>query len=227
MIMELADKLVDLVVQLFQHHKASKKATFDDYVAPAYAAFETVHQAYLESFERYRTKIRQSPDLLRSASPLLDEIRTENRFSAHTRTKVLELAQAGRQDEVDGFIQAVRESLLRARAGEPLLPNLHPERLTQRFRNSLVTDLEAVIVENWQQAIDPYCSMPPLGPQEIEVEVAGVACEAGIPDDDPDRPQKIKAAFAVRALDRIVDEMQEAYTEVTARYLEAKQALGG
>jgi hypothetical protein len=226
MIVDLVDKLIERAIQLYQHRREVSKATFARNVTPAYEAFEQVHAAYLDSFARYRARLRESPDLLRPASPLLDEIRRENLFTAHTRARVLELAQAGGDDELQHFVRAIHDYLLRARSGQALLTELHPDRPEQRFRNSLIADLEEVIAENWQSCLDPYLSMPPLSPLEIHAQVEAVARQAGIPDDDPQREQKIKGAFAIRALDRIVGEMQEAYAEVTARYQEARVAQG-
>jgi hypothetical protein len=246
MIVDLVDRLVDRIIQLFQHHKAVKRATLTEYLEPAYGAFEAVHGTYLESFERYRSRIKSEPDLLQAASPLLDDIRKENLFSAHTRAKVLELVEAGGDQSIDsfygiieagdnnevkGFVLAIRNYLLRARAADTELLDAAKEGkpgsfFSQRFNNSLIFDLDQVISENWRYLLDPTAARPPLSQEEASAEVSDIAHKSGIADSDPDRARKVRVIFALRALDRIVGEMQEGYEAVTKSYLAARRALG-
>lgn len=79
----------------------------------------------------------------------------------------------------------------------------------------------------WQYCLDPNCSMPPLTSEEIVAGVTDVAHEAGISDNDSERNQKLKGAFALRMLDDLVGEMQVAYAEVTASYVKLKKAFSG
>lgn len=246
MIIDLADKLIDRAVSLFQYRKTLRRETYDNHVAPTQKAFEALHEHYLASFAAYRKQISETPGLIRANSPLLDQIRTENLYSAHTRTALLQLAQAGKSwqlesfddmvnvevgEELENLALAIRNYLLRARAGDTqALWDAREQQpghfMSQRFRNSLIEDLEAVIAHNWAYCLDPSASEPPLSPTEVTRRVAEIANAAGLADADPDLEARIRQIFAMRAIDSIVEEMQEAYAAVSARFHEAKAALG-
>ncbi len=246
MILDLADKLIDRAVELFQYRKTLRRETYDAQVAPTQKAFEALHESYLASFARYRKQISETPELIRANSPLLEEIRTENLYSAHTRTALLQLAAAGKSwqlesfddmvnaeagEEIENLALSIRNYLPRARAGstQALFEACEQQPghfMSQRFRNSLIEDLEAVIAENWAYCLDPSASEPPLSPDEIVRRVAEVANTAGLKDSDPDLAMRIRQVFALRAIDVIVEEMQEAYAAVSARFHEARLALG-
>lgn len=243
----LVERLIDRFVQLFNVKHAAAEGTYKTYIEPAGEAFRAVHAAYTDSFQQYKQMIRSDPALLRTGSPLFDRIRDDHQLGATARGALLEAVRAGRAhslemyDEIvkldkaaeaaiDDYVIALQQYLLRERAGDDRvlnqvldeMPNLI---LTQRFRLSLLDVLEAVVAEDWQLCIDSSARAPLMTPEELAAEVNAVAVEAGIAPDAPDRDALIRQAFALKALNEIIDEMQHASVVVIAQFNAVKVAL--
>jgi hypothetical protein len=84
-------KVVDRLIDWVKHRQGVNKGSFTDFVAPAMADLEVVHQDYLDSFHRYRDMLEDKTVLLTPDHPILEAIRRDNLFSAGLRAKVLEL----------------------------------------------------------------------------------------------------------------------------------------
>ena len=242
-----AKTLLDWAAKLFTMKSDVADGTFRTYALKADEAFEECHECYLASFTRYKAMIREDLDLMCRNSPLFDLILDDNRMAANTRSALLELAKAanfdtmemeqefitvsgGAREAISAYVTAIGQYLLRERAGSDRVIDQiwqeHPDHIfSQRFRNTLVDDLRAVIEEDWQRCLDPSASGPPMDWETLTSMISDIARNAGIADDDPDRDRKLHQAMAVMAVDVVIEEMQEAYTVVKSRFYKVKVAL--
>lgn len=242
-----ARTLLDWAAKLFTMKSDVADGTFRTYALKADESFEECHACYLASFQRYKAMIREDLGLIRPNSPLFDAILDDNRLAANTRSALLELAKAGNFDTMEmerefitvsggareaisAYVTAIGQYLLRERAGSDRVIDQiwqeHPDHIfSQRFRNTLVDDLRAVIEEDWQRCLDPSASGPPMDWETLTSMISDIARNAGIADDDPDRDRKLHQAMAVMAVDVVIEEMQEAYTVVKSRFYKVKVAL--
>ncbi len=221
MIFELVDKLLDRVIQIFGYAASERAKLLDKGIEPVFAQFELLHAAYLESFTRYRDFITTSKDP--SWIPSLQlTLEKENLFSANTRSKLLNLAEAEHKDIVGPFVKAISDYLMGARLLDPLGRKLNPQ--TQRWRTGLSRRLGWISDGNWQLVIDPDGAAPPMEPAQIEAELkerrAKYQVDLGTGELDATR-----RAFALSALDAVVREMQHQYDEVSKTYAELRTKL--
>jgi hypothetical protein len=90
-LLDLILKLLDRLIDLGKHRQEVSRASFTDFVAPAMADLETVHQDYLDSFRRYRDMLENTTIPLTADHPVLRTIARDNLFSEGLRSKILEL----------------------------------------------------------------------------------------------------------------------------------------
>lgn len=227
MVIELVDGLINRLIQLHNHRKRVRQSLLEGYVTPAYEAFEIIHQAYLDSFERYREMIQQDAELA-PRSPILSIIEKENLFSANQRAKLFELASAVDDEVVGELVDAIYRYLIDARLVNPLANEERPDIVhTQLWRQSLIGELSNIFDEDWQWVFDSSASRPPYSPAEIEQEIERRLGEYGIAPDADQTILQLKRALAIERLDGLVREMQSAYQEVSGAYLRVKRQLEG
>ena len=83
-------KLIDSLFTLEGRTLRNRKQVYDNFVAPVQESFETVHDDYLKSFQRYREMCRDTARKIDLDHPLIDTIRNESRQTEHLRAKVLD-----------------------------------------------------------------------------------------------------------------------------------------
>jgi hypothetical protein len=81
---DLVDKLIDRCISLVKHRQEQNRKLFTDFVEPAYAQFEVVHNEYIENFRNYRAELVSGNW---SLPTLVDNIRKDSLFSEHQRSK--------------------------------------------------------------------------------------------------------------------------------------------
>lgn len=227
MVLQLVDQLADRLIQLITVRKRNRRELLEESIAPVFAAFEAVHAAYLESFAKYREALRTTSEPLTSAHPLVDTIRSDNLFSEHERAKILSLGSVVVDSRVEKFTDLVRGYLVDVRIAAEPIGGYRSKRFAnpQHWRRTLLAELEAIFDGHWQPILDPDSSAPPLWGAELDRALSHVAREGGIADDDPARLEKLKKLYAVRALDAVVEDMQETYGSICEEYAGLKQVL--
>jgi hypothetical protein len=229
MLVDLVDKLVDRLIQLVRHRQQARLDLLKDHVTPVFAAFEAVHAQYLSSFSKYRQILKTSTDPLTPSHPLIDTVRTDNLFTEHERTKILGLGSAADDPELGTFVRLIRDYVVDVRVAYDPMAGYRGRRFAnpQHWRRTLITELEAIFDENWQIVLDPNAARPPLYGAELEETLANARREERIDENDPRKLDKLKQVFAVRALDEIVEEMQDAYGGVASEYARLQRVLSG
>ncbi len=224
----LVGELVDRLIQLVQARKQSRKQLLDEQITPVFSAFESVHQHYLSSFAKYRDIIKTSTEPLTLSHPIIDLIASDNLFTQHEREKILQLGDIIADSKVKNLILLVRDYLVDTRvASEPMegYKSKPFKSNPQHWRRTLLEELNAIFREQWQIILDRDASRPPLYDSEQKEALAEIQREIGIQENDIRALDKTKAYFAVKAIDEVVEEMQEAYTEVNGEYLRLGREL--
>ena len=229
MLVDLVDKLVDRLIQLVRHRQQARLDLLKDHVTPVFAAFEAVHAQYLSSFSKYRQVLKTSTDPLTPSHPLIDTVRTDNLFTEHERTKILGLGSAADDPELGAFVRLIRDYVVDVRVADDPMAGYRGRRFAnpQHWRRTLIAELEAIFDENWQIVLDPNAARPPLYGADLEEALASARREARVEEYDPRKLDKLKQVFAVRALDDIVGDMQEAYGDVATEYARLQRVLSG
>jgi len=227
MLVDIIDKLVDRLIQLITYKQGLRHKLLEEHVDPVFAAFEAVHEHYLSSFAGYRNIIKTTTEPLNVSHPIIDLIRSDNLFTEHQRGKILQLGSAVNDPEVGELIRNIHDYLVDVRvAGDPVA-GYRRGRFTnpQLWRRTLLGELEAIFEERWQIILDRSASGPPLFGPDLENALKDARQQAGIKEDDANKLEKIKAYFAVRALDEVVADMQDAYADVAAEYSRLRKTL--
>jgi hypothetical protein len=228
MLVDLIDKLADRLIQLIMHRQQARLDLLKDHVGPVFAAFEAVHAQYLSSFAQYRQILKTATDAMTPSHPILDRIRTDNLFTEHERTKILGLGTAADDPELGAFVRLIRDYVVDTRVAADPMAGYRGRRFAnpQHWRRTLIAELEAIFDESWQIVLDPNSARPPLYGPELDDALANARREEGIEESDVRKIDKLKQVFAVRALDEVVEEMQDAYAGVAEEYARLNRALG-
>lgn len=227
MLVDLIDKLVDRLIQLVKFRQEARHKLLEEHVVPIFEAFEAVHGQYLSSFAKYRKTLKTTTDPLTVSHPIFDEIRTDNLFSEHDRTRIIQLGAIDTDPEVRSLVTLIHDYLVEVRVASDPMEGYRGGRFAnpQHWRRTLLTELEAIVSESWQVVLDPNSAQPPLYGSALHDALAKARTNAGIREDDPDRQEKTKAVFAVRAVDEVVQEMQNEYAKVSMEYGRLRQVL--
>jgi|SRR5688572_17147497 hypothetical protein len=226
MSLTLLSALVDRVIQLVNHRQQAKEKVLNEQVTPAFGAFEQVHQQYLTSFTRYRETLKSSGEPLTLSHPLFDTLRSDNLFTEHERTRILTMGSAA-DSQLGEFVRLVRDYVVDVRVSSDPIAGFRGHRFAnpQHWRRTLIGELEAIFDERWQIVLDPNSARPPLYGEELDAALLEARRAAGIPDHDTQGLEKLKRAFALRALDDVVADMQESYAGVATEYARLQQNL--
>ncbi len=216
----LIKPLFDAILQLATFLKSADKEKLKEHVDPVFQAFEAVHTKYLNSFAEYRGLLQASIDPVELRHSIIERIRRDNLFSDHERSRVLQISGATEDPQLLGFIAAIRDYLVDARTAlEPADEyRARKFRNPQLWRRTLIAELESIFEERWQPVLDPGSSAPPLYGSELDEALRNVCREARIEYSSADGISRLKVYLATRAVDEVVDEMQEAYARVAAEY---------
>jgi hypothetical protein len=107
MLLDLVDKLLDRCIQLAKRKEEEHRALFEDFVEPAYATFEAVHNDYLETFRVYRRMLADGSVRLTKDHPIFDKLREDSLFSQGKRAKLEVLQPLQTHPEMGAFITAI------------------------------------------------------------------------------------------------------------------------
>jgi len=140
MIVELVDKLIDRCIQLLKHKEEMSRRLWSDFVEPAYAEFEALHNSYLDTFKGYRDKLKNEKEPL---PKLIDKIKEDNLFSENQRSKLRVLIQLSRDPMVGQFVDGIYEYLSNPYDFIPQADGLK-WRKGQRWRTTLLGTLELI-----------------------------------------------------------------------------------
>lgn len=223
MLIDLADKLVDRVIQLLTYRKQMRATLLEIYVTPVFAEFEKVHSAYLESFCSYRDLIQcsEEPGWIKSLQARLEK---DNLFSANCRSKLVRLAEAEHGDTLEPFVKGICEYLMGARLVDSLGKQTYPHHV-QRWRQSLFRTLSKIAEEHWQMVLDPIGAGPPMNPEEIDDLLKQIGNKYQIGVRTVTNQDALKRACALWALDAIVMDMQSQYDYICQTYVELRSSL--
>lgn len=104
---DLIFKLIEKCIELVRQREESDRKLYEDFVEPAVADFEKVHQNYLETFQSYRRILETQSATLTIDHPILKKIKEDMLFSAQFRSK-LEALEEFQIDPVFGpFITSI------------------------------------------------------------------------------------------------------------------------
>jgi hypothetical protein len=223
MIVDLIDKLVDRVVQLLNHKKQINEKLLQQYVVPVFNEFEQVHSAYLESFLCYRALIESSSDpaWLQSLHVMVER---DNLFTAHNRSKLMQLAEIDADEIFGAFVTEIHEYLLGARLVNSLGSEMFPH-LIQRWRKSFLSTLKWISDEHWQMVLDPNGAGPPMPPETITDELAELSAKYPVQISNSSANDLLKRSSALWALDQVVQEMQSQYHRICNAYAQLQTSL--
>jgi len=140
MIIDLIDKLIDRCIQLVKHKQEVSRSLLSDFVEPAYAQFEEVHNNYLETFRAYRDKLKNKNE---SLPELIDKIKEDNLFSENQRSKLRVLTQLSADPMVGQFVAGIYDYLTNPYDFIPQYDGLK-WRKGQRWRTTLLRTLEMI-----------------------------------------------------------------------------------
>jgi hypothetical protein len=89
--LDLLLRLIDKCIDFLKRREESKRRLYDDFVAPAFSDFESLHEDYLERFRKYRQILVSTSEPFNPRHTLYGQIEVDTLFSASHRAKVREL----------------------------------------------------------------------------------------------------------------------------------------
>ena len=208
MIIDLADKFIDRLIQLATYKKQRHIELMEKYATPVFEEFERIHFAYLDSFSRYRELIMNTQNV-NWISSLQDLINKENLFSFNVRAKAIRLAEAGPDGIADPFVISIGEYLMDDR----VVDSTYPGDFNQRWRNSLFEVVYRISEEDWHRVAIA-----------LDMDRKAFLSKAKKIRNQYPFPKKVgesdatKRALAIYALDSIVLRMQKQYDKVCFAY---------
>jgi pimeloyl-ACP methyl ester carboxylesterase len=203
---------------------------FTKHVEPAFLAFKKLHTDYLSSFKGYRQSLRT---ILVSTDPpgtdlrsVIDTIQSERLFNQDKGTDVLQTLTAD-EPEFKEFFGQIRAYLGDVRVVSAPLDGYTGGRFANRqlWRRTLLDELKQIDAGNWTIILDRQSSQPALDGRKLELALIKERQGAGIAEGDRLKMDKTAAFFAIRALDEVVKDMQDAYTLVVEEYTRLSQSL--
>ena len=190
-----------------------------------HALFEEVHQAYLESFRRYRDLIQATTGDITANHPVVDAIRSDHVFSGGPRAKLLAMVEIDGGGALAPFAAAVERYLTGIRRKETYfqIPNA-PRMDFQR-------QLEAT-----------FAATPAQHTRQLGLLRRNAREQAHLRHTDPNHPmlalldgnatavtarqsKGIKVHEILKVLDTIVEKTQAQYAKVSREYLAARKSL--
>jgi hypothetical protein len=102
-ILSLIDRLIDLV----KKRSELNREMFNDFVQPAYQAFEVVHADYIDSLTRYKSRLEDTSFELDLNHPVFRDIELDSLKSEHLRTKLADFIPANASKKLQPFLTSI------------------------------------------------------------------------------------------------------------------------
>ena len=146
MLVDLVDKLVDRLIQLVTYRHQVRHKLWEEHIVRVFAPFEAVHEQYLSSFAKYRQTLKATRDPLTATHPIFEEIRTDNLFSEHERTRIIHLGSVGADPEIGTLVKLIHDYLVDVRVASDPMGGYRGGRFSnpQHWRRTLLRELEAI-----------------------------------------------------------------------------------
>ena len=106
-LIDLIGKLVNECIQLVEQRKQSDHKLYEDFVEPALADFEKVHQNYLETFQSYRRMLDTQAVPFTTGHPVLKKLNEDMLFSTQLRLKLEALNEFQKDPDFGPFITSI------------------------------------------------------------------------------------------------------------------------
>ncbi|HEY8563278.1 MAG TPA: hypothetical protein VIL74_23070 [Pyrinomonadaceae bacterium] len=100
-------KIVDRFIDLLKRREEVDKKLYTDFVAPAFADFETVHKNYIDSFLEYRKKLSDRSIPVNQDHPVFEDITRDILFTWNIRVKTESLDHLRDDDLVGKFAASI------------------------------------------------------------------------------------------------------------------------
>ena len=104
---ELIFKLLDRLMDLSKTHHEVNKALFQDFVDPAFQAFETVHADYIDSLIRYSSRFEDKTIPMDLKHPIFGEIELDSLKTGHLRSKLESFRPEDAPAQLKEFLLAI------------------------------------------------------------------------------------------------------------------------
>jgi hypothetical protein len=108
--LELLIKLLDHLVTWGKVREENARKLFTDFVAPAFADFEVIHQGYVETFKEISdeiAKVTRKGALPHLKLRLLESLQVANRLTESDRSKLRQVEELAKRKELGPFIIAI------------------------------------------------------------------------------------------------------------------------
>jgi hypothetical protein len=200
MYLELFTSVINRLISLVKKREEVNRATFKDFLTPAMASVEEVHQNYLRSFAEYRKAVKDKKIPLNAKHPVFDSIKEDNIFSEQLRSKLNVLNPLLSDAKFGPFLSAIHNYLYGA--AEP--------RLTIRTFPPV-----------------PPPPEPDLNPRPPQVVRSGYAKKLTdiVADKEDDKKEARRRDRALTALDDAVTELQKNYHTILEAYTALQKTL--
>jgi hypothetical protein len=104
---DLALKLVDNLIKLAEAREKNRRRLYDDFVRPAYADFEALHESYVARLQKYRAMVEDPQFPLDSHHPVLQLIRDERAVNQGLKYRVSQLERYESHQQLGLFMRSI------------------------------------------------------------------------------------------------------------------------
>jgi hypothetical protein len=197
--LDLFLKLVDRFIELRKVQRENDRAFYTDHVAPAFAAFEEIHNDYLTTLANYLDIIRSSKQKFDEHHPVLDQICKDSLATVHLRSKLIDANVANHGTVLYPFILATSRYFVRV-CESPFLdsPEFQKDSSTIQMKNFTMVDICV-----------PRCS--------IHYFILQIA--------HSDAPRATKKEYAQCVVNGVIRELQCSHHEVCEEFHKLKASL--
>jgi hypothetical protein len=105
--LDLVLKLIGRLIDLAKKRGEINRATFKDFVEPAFETFELVHRDYIDSLERYYSRLANPKLKMNSNHPVFRDMKIDSLKSGHLRTKLKNFRPTKSPEKLREFLTAI------------------------------------------------------------------------------------------------------------------------
>jgi hypothetical protein len=105
---DLVLRLIDRLIDLAKKREEVNRATFVDFVQPAFQTFEIVHTDYIDSMTRYRARLSDTTLKMDLDHPVFRDIEIDSLKSEHLRIKLTDFRPTNAPEKLRPFLTAIR-----------------------------------------------------------------------------------------------------------------------
>ncbi len=105
--LDLILKLIGRLIDLAKKREEVNRATFVDFVQPAFEIFETVHADYIDWLTRYSVRLADKTLSMDYSHPVFQDIELDSLKSEHLRTKLKDFRPNKAPLKIRPFLTAV------------------------------------------------------------------------------------------------------------------------